>query len=99
VQWVGATGNSTSTYRVGALQSFAAGTTNNIGAIATGGGKVLPTWAACRSASSSRSTARWAWARWRALESDGNANILSTPNLITLDNELATIVVGQNVPS
>ena len=34
----------------------------------------------------------------RALESDVNANILSTPNLLTLDNEAATVVVGQNVP-
>jgi len=34
----------------------------------------------------------------RALESDANANILSTPNLLTLDNEEAKIIVGQNVP-
>jgi general secretion pathway protein D len=34
----------------------------------------------------------------RALESDTNANILSTPNLLTLDNEEAMVVVGQNVP-
>ncbi|MDT3705532.1 MAG: type II secretion system secretin GspD [Thiobacillus sp.] len=34
----------------------------------------------------------------RALESDANANILSTPNLVTMDNEEAKIVVGQNVP-
>jgi general secretion pathway protein D len=34
----------------------------------------------------------------RALEADANANILSTPNLLTLDNEEAKIVVGQNVP-
>ncbi|MBC7803872.1 MAG: type II secretion system secretin GspD [Candidatus Parcubacteria bacterium] len=34
----------------------------------------------------------------RALESDVNANILSTPNLLTLDNEEAKIVIGQNVP-
>jgi len=34
----------------------------------------------------------------RALETQGNANILSTPNLLTLDNEEAKIVVGQNVP-
>lgn len=34
----------------------------------------------------------------RALESDSNVNILSTPNLITLDNSEAKIVVGQNVP-
>ena len=34
----------------------------------------------------------------RALESDVNANILSTPNLLTLDNEQAQVVIGQNVP-
>lgn len=34
----------------------------------------------------------------KALESDSNANILSSPNLLTLDNEEAKIVVGQNVP-
>jgi general secretion pathway protein D len=34
----------------------------------------------------------------RALETDSNTNILSTPNLLTLDNEEAKIVVGQNVP-
>ena len=34
----------------------------------------------------------------RALETNGNTNILSTPTLLTLDNEEARIVVGQNVP-
>src|SRR5581483_3742700 len=34
----------------------------------------------------------------RALETNANANILSTPTLLTLDNEEAKIVVGQNVP-
>jgi general secretion pathway protein D len=34
----------------------------------------------------------------RALEGDSNANVLSTPNVLTLDNEEAKIVVGQNVP-
>jgi general secretion pathway protein D len=33
-----------------------------------------------------------------ALASDGDTNILSTPSLVTLDNEEAEIVVGQNVP-
>ncbi len=32
------------------------------------------------------------------LETNGEANILSTPTLLTLDNEEAKIVVGQNVP-
>ncbi len=34
----------------------------------------------------------------RALENDASANILSTPNLLTLDNEEAKIVIGSNVP-
>jgi general secretion pathway protein D len=34
----------------------------------------------------------------RALETDVKSNILSTPNILTLDNEEAKIVVGQNVP-
>ena len=34
----------------------------------------------------------------RALESKAGTNILSTPNLLTLDNEVASIIVGQNVP-
>jgi len=34
----------------------------------------------------------------RALQTQANTNIVSTPNLITLDNEEAKIVVGQNVP-
>ena len=33
-----------------------------------------------------------------ALESQGNTNILSTPSLLTLDNEEAFITVGQQVP-
>jgi general secretion pathway protein D len=32
------------------------------------------------------------------LETSGSGNILSTPNLLTLDNEEAKIVIGQNVP-
>ncbi|WP_025126703.1 type II secretion system secretin GspD [Pseudomonas sp. PH1b] len=33
-----------------------------------------------------------------ALSSDSNNNLLSTPSLLTLDNEQAEILVGQNVP-
>jgi general secretion pathway protein D len=32
------------------------------------------------------------------LASDSNTNILSTPTLVTLDNEEAEIIIGQNVP-
>jgi general secretion pathway protein D len=34
----------------------------------------------------------------QALAADGDSNILSTPSLVTMDNEEAEIVVGQNVP-
>ncbi|NOR40858.1 MAG: type II secretion system secretin GspD, partial [Gammaproteobacteria bacterium] len=33
-----------------------------------------------------------------ALSSDANTNILSTPTLVTLDNEEAEIIIGENVP-
>ncbi|MDX8376732.1 MAG: type II secretion system secretin GspD [Mariprofundales bacterium] len=33
-----------------------------------------------------------------ALESNADVNVLSTPNLMTMDNEEAEIIVGQNVP-
>ncbi|PHV10168.1 type II secretion system protein GspD [Chitinimonas sp. BJB300] len=32
------------------------------------------------------------------LESNGDGNVLSTPNIITLDNEEASIIVGQTIP-
>lgn len=34
----------------------------------------------------------------RAMQTNSDANILSTPNLMMLDNEEAKIVIGQNVP-
>ncbi|MGJ7498842.1 type II secretion system secretin GspD [Variovorax sp. ZT5P49] len=34
----------------------------------------------------------------RALQTKGGANILSTPNILTLDNEAASIIVGKTVP-
>lgn len=34
----------------------------------------------------------------RALEKEAEGNVLSTPNLMTMDNEEAKIVIGQNVP-
>jgi general secretion pathway protein D len=34
----------------------------------------------------------------RALETTANGNVLATPNLLTLDNEEARIIIGQNVP-
>jgi general secretion pathway protein D len=34
----------------------------------------------------------------RLLETTGEGNVLSTPNVVTLDNEEAKIIIGQNVP-
>ncbi len=34
----------------------------------------------------------------RFLETQGEGNVLSTPNLLTLDNEEARIIIGENVP-
>lgn len=95
VQWLGATGSSSSNYRVGTLQSFSTGGTNNsLTALATGKGAVLPG----DGLSVGLFNKIGLGAIAHSLESDGNTNILSTPNLITLDNEVATIRVGQNVP-
>jgi general secretion pathway protein D len=95
VQWVGATGNSNSSTRVGVLQSFTTGgTSNSLTGIYSGAGSVLPSNGLSFGLFNSSGLGFLA----HSLESDSNANILSTPNLITLDNELATIKVGQNVP-
>ncbi len=45
----------------------------------------------------SKNSLKWG-AFVRALASDSHTNILSTPSLVTMDNEEAEIVVGQNVP-
>ncbi len=110
VQWVGATGDSDSKYRFGGLQNFNGGGSGNSivnlalaaaqGTSATNGTSGLTglptglTFGLFRQVGGELGLGAVA----RALESDGNANILSTPNMITLDNELATIKVGQNVP-
>ncbi|UVW28971.1 type II secretion system secretin GspD [Massilia sp. H6] len=105
VQWIGASGDSDSKYRVGGLQSFATnGNSNivNLAAAASAGlsGGSVPSLPGGLSIGLFRQVAGdlGLGAVARFLENDGNANILSTPNMITLDNELATIKVGQNVP-
>jgi general secretion pathway protein D len=95
VQWVGASGDKDSRYRVGTLQSFSSGG-NNIANLA--GGKTLPSNGFTIGLFRQIDGKLGLGAIAHALETDGNANILSTPNMLTLDNELATIKVGQNVP-
>lgn len=105
IQWLGLSGDNTSNYRVGAGTSFAAGASNLptvAGAVAAVGKGALPnilpsaglTVGVLRQINGQLGLGALA----RALETDANANILSMPNLITLDNEEAKIIVGQNVP-
>lgn len=102
VQWLGLSGDSNSSYRVGALQSFSSGSNNivNLAAAAASGTATSTTAPAGFSLGIFRQVggALGLGAIAHALETDGNANILSTPNMLTLDNELATIKVGKNVP-
>jgi general secretion pathway protein D len=102
VQWLGLTGNSTSKYRLGAVQGFTDGP-NNIGNVIAGAlASPVPSLPKAAGATiglfKTINGALGLGALAHVLESEGNANILSTPNMLTLDNELSTIKVGQNVP-
>lgn len=99
IQWLGASGNDASKYRIAGVESSGlAGASNNLLALAGGKGKVLP--GAGFSLGIFKQTAGQVGlgALAHAVENDNGVNILSTPNLITLDNEEAKIIVGQNVP-
>jgi general secretion pathway protein D len=103
IQWAGLSGDANSRYRVGSITGFGGGGNNLISqaiaatvpgaqpAGAPGNGLNLGIF---RQAAGQLTLGAIA----RALETDDNANILSMPNLITLDNEEARIIVGQNVP-
>lgn len=94
IQWLAASGDANSRYRVagGVLSG-----TNNLLSLATAQNPVL---GAGLSVGLFRQTNGQIGlgALASALQRDTNANVLSIPNLLTLDNEEAKIVVGQNVP-
>ncbi len=102
IQWAGVSGDGGSSYRVGVLTGFSSEGNNLISQAASvlGTNKTpLPpgnglTAALFRQQNGSLGLGLLA----RALEKNVKANILSMPNLITLDNEEARIIVGQNVP-
>ncbi|HYC41588.1 MAG TPA: type II secretion system secretin GspD [Noviherbaspirillum sp.] len=101
VQWAGLSGDEASRYRLGVASGFGQGGNNLINqavANATNGNPLPPgnglNIGIFRQVNGSLTLGAIA----RALETEGNANILSMPNLITLDNEEARIIVGQNVP-
>jgi general secretion pathway protein D len=109
VQWAGLSGNDSSRYRVGTLTGFSEGGNNlitqvvnqlarNTGGAAAAAATAVPgnglNLGIFRTVGGQLSLGAIA----RALETDDSTNILSMPNLITLDNEEARIIVGQNVP-
>ncbi|HEY0488643.1 MAG TPA: type II secretion system secretin GspD [Telluria sp.] len=100
VQWLGLSGNENSSYRAGGLQNYT--DSRGIAGIAAGAlanPPVLPTAKGLTIGLFKQINGQLGLgALAHALETDGNANILSTPNMLTLDNELSTIKVGQNVP-
>ena len=105
IQWQGIIGSKGDTNIVGAGTNFGSGTDNILGASQiVAQGKAGLTGAALPSAGFNIGLAHkfgnfyTLGALARALDSTTGTNILSTPNLVTLDNEEARIVVGQNVP-
>ncbi|MFL6659381.1 MAG: type II secretion system secretin GspD [Massilia sp.] len=98
VQWAGLSGNSSSNYRVGALQNFTGAGDSNLVKLAGGGSAAAPAPGLSIGLFKMINGALGLGAIASAIETSGNGNILSTPNMLTLDNELSTIKVGQNVP-
>ena len=106
IQWQGLLGNNGDSNIIGAGTNFGTGLDNILGAskIVAQGVTALAATAALPSAGFNIGLAHKFGSRYtlgalaRALDSTTGTNILSTPNLVTLDNEEARIVVGQNVP-
>ncbi len=103
VQWAGLSGNGGPGTRIGVLTGFGAGGDNLVQqAASTLSSSATPQvpgnglTAAIFRQNSAGQVGLGLLAR--ALETEARANILSMPNLITLDNEEARIIVGQNVP-
>jgi general secretion pathway protein D len=98
VQWMSGTGTNGST--VGILgTNFKVGGTNLLDlAAGAATGKVAASTGLNLALGQQRNGALALGALARFLQSNGDANVLSTPNLLTLDNEEAKIVIGQNVP-
>ncbi|ATQ73658.1 type II secretion system protein GspD [Massilia violaceinigra] len=99
VQWLGLSGNEGSKYRVGAIQhSVDVARDNNLLALASKGVAATPGAGLTIGLFKQVAGELGLGALAHAMQNTGNANILSTPNMLTLDNELSTIKVGQNVP-
>jgi general secretion pathway protein D len=101
IQWQGALGNRDST-NIGLLgTNFATNSTANIINLALGAaGGTIPRPSAGANLGVLHKTNGIYVLGFLAnfLQTNGDGNVLSTPNLLTLDNEEAKIVIGENVP-
>jgi general secretion pathway protein D len=99
VQWQGALGSNGDS-RIGLLGTNFGAAGKNIINLAAGGaaGTVLPGNGLNMGIAQQTNGVYVLGVLARFLESSGAGNVLSTPNLLTLDNEEAKIVIGQNVP-
>ena len=96
-QLAGLSGSTTSNARVGAVTGFSTGGDNLISQAAAKLSTGIPL-APSNGLTLAVLNQAGVGALIHALETDTSANILSMPNLITLDNEEAKIMVGSNVP-
>ncbi|MBC7468745.1 MAG: type II secretion system secretin GspD [Ramlibacter sp.] len=98
IQWQGPIGKS-GDKNIGLLgTNFSIGGTNIFSLAAAAAGKVAPSTGLNFGVASRINGVYVLGFLARFLEANGEGNILSTPNLLTLDNEEAKIVIGQNVP-
>ena len=98
IQWQGAIGGSGDS-AIGVIgTNFGSGGNNIINLSTQAGGTVLPSQGINIGVATRNNGIYVLGFLARAIEQNGAGNILSTPNLLTLDNEEAKIVIGQNVP-
>ncbi|MDO8179431.1 MAG: type II secretion system secretin GspD [Undibacterium sp.] len=101
IQWMAATGDKNSAYRVAGGTSFSTAGDNlfNLAkANVTTAGSLLPGNGLSVGLFKQIGNQLGLGALAHAMASDTNNNVLSIPTLLTLDNEEAKIVVGENVP-
>ena len=97
IQWQGALGNAGDGV-IGLLGTNFGASGKNIINLATGAGAVAPGRGINIGAAQRTNGVYVLGFLANFLESTGSGNVLSTPNLLTLDNEEAKIVIGENVP-
>ncbi|OLF39081.1 MULTISPECIES: type II secretion system secretin GspD [unclassified Psychrobacter] len=105
VQW--ALGNANSGYGVVNFNNVGASAASLAGAVLSGGASGISSAAGSiagallgigDSSTDSNGNTQFYGAILQALDSSTSANLLSMPSILTLDNEKASILVGQNVP-